>query len=72
MAKLFIDNGISAGFVHGSMSDDEQERRIRRFKNGFYKVLFSADLLIDGYNDADLAAVFNLSPSRSRVVVEQR
>ncbi len=55
--------GLVAEFVYGD--DPERHRKIERFKNGEYDILWNADLLTEGYDDAGIACIVNARPTTS-------
>ncbi len=72
VAKLFSENGISAGFISGYQDKKEQAEILRRYHNGEIKVLCNADLLIEGFDEPRVSLCLNLRPTKSVVVAQQR
>ena len=58
--------------MSGSLSRKEQAHILEEYRSGKIKVLFNADLLIEGF-DAEIASVcLNMAPTGSLIVAEQR
>jgi superfamily II DNA or RNA helicase len=71
-AKVFNDAGVSAAALSGETSPRERDRVIEEFKAGRIKVLFSADLLKEGFDAANTSVCLNMAPTASVVSAEQR
>ncbi|OGY87432.1 MAG: hypothetical protein A2233_00765 [Candidatus Kerfeldbacteria bacterium RIFOXYA2_FULL_38_24] len=72
MARLFNEANISAVAISGQTPSNEQKRILGEYAKGNIKVLCNADLLITGFDQPKASACFNLRPTRSRVIAEQR
>ncbi len=72
VAETFNREGVPAACISGEMEDDEQENLLKDFHSGKIKVLCNADILIAGFNEERASVCFNLRPTRSKVVAEQR
>lgn len=71
-AEIFNESGVPSAAVSGSLSRKEQARILEEYRSGKIKVLFNADLLIEGF-DAEIASVcLNMAPTGSLIVAEQR
>ena len=57
------DVGLIAEYIHGE--DSERSDKIARFKRGEYDILWNADLLTEGYDDAGIACIVNARPTSS-------
>lgn len=68
----FNQAGVPSAHISGQMSPKVQESILKRFKSGEIKVLCNADLLIAGFDEQKASVCFNLRPTKSRVVAEQR
>jgi superfamily II DNA or RNA helicase len=71
-ARLFNEQGIPAAAVSGSLSRKEQARILDEYRAGSIKVLFNADLLIEGFDSERASVCFNLTPTSSLISAEQR
>ena len=70
VAKVFSERGIVATVISGKTQNSEEI--LKKFKNGEIKVLCNADILIAGFDEPRASVCFNLRPTLSRVVAEQR
>lgn len=72
VSDLFNEAGIPAACISGETPDDEQEKILADYKSGKIKVLCNANILIAGFDEQQASVCFNLRPTRSIVVAEQR
>ena len=72
LAQMYQDEGITAEHISGYMSDDERLEIYNRFKKGETKILCNADLLIRSFDEPLAKVCFNLRPTLSKVVADQR
>jgi len=72
MTRLFNAAGVPAAFIGGETPDQEAEKIIRKFSAGKIKMICNSDILITGFDEPQANTCFNLRPTRSRVVAEQR
>lgn len=70
LASEFKSQGINAEAVWGA--DINRHRKIEDFKNGKIKVLFSAQLLNEGFDVPEISCVILAAPTKSGVVFSQR
>jgi superfamily II DNA or RNA helicase len=71
-AQVFREAGVKAVALSGSTPDNERDQAIADFKDGKIQVLFSADLLIEGFDAANASVCLNMAPTASIVSAEQR
>jgi superfamily II DNA or RNA helicase len=55
--------GMIAEYIYGE--DPDREQKLKRFQRGEYDILWNADLLTEGYDDAGIACIVNASPTQS-------
>jgi superfamily II DNA or RNA helicase len=72
LALRFTAAGITAEAVSGETSDQERAVIFERFARGETKVLCNARLLVTGFDEPRASVCFNLRPTKSKVVAEQR
>lgn len=72
LARIFNENGVSADFVSGYQDKKEQANVLRRYHEGKIKVLCNADILIEGFDEPRVSVCFNVRPTHSLVVAQQR
>lgn len=72
LAEEFNSAGVSAAVVFGNQSPTEQKEIMRKYAIGEILVLCNADLLIEGFDEPRASVCFNLRPTLSPVVAEQR
>lgn len=71
-AAEFKKAGISAEAISSEDTVEQRDKLIEAYRRGEIKMLFSADLLIEGF-DSEIATVcFNLTPTGSLIESEQR
>ena len=71
-AETFRQAGISAVALSGETKPAERDKAIADFKEGKIQALFSADLLIEGFDAANASVCLNMAPTASIVSAEQR
>lgn len=71
-ARKFQNAGIPAAALSGHTPDAVRDQVIDDFRAGKIKALFSADLLIEGFDAANASVCFNMAPTASIVSAEQR
>lgn len=62
----------SAAVVDGEMDDRLKKRVIERHQAGEFPRLYNVGVLTEGYDDAKLCAIFDASPTKSRLKAMQR
>lgn len=70
LAEAFKEQGLNAEAVWGE--DPERDDKIERFRNGKIDVLFNAQLLVEGFDMAEIECVILAAPTKSSVVFSQR
>jgi len=65
-------NIIPAAVISGKQSGEEQTKLLALFHEGKILLLCGADILITGIDVPNLEVIYNLRPTRSRVLAEQR
>jgi superfamily II DNA or RNA helicase len=70
LAATFQANGINAEAVWGA--DPDRDKKIKAFREGKIQVLFNAQLLVEGFDMADISCVILAAPTKSGVVFSQR
>jgi len=70
VAKIFNDAGIKSLVVHGKTAD--RLRVLQDFERGEYDVICTVDVLLQGWNSKRVSVLFNLRPTYSWVIAEQR
>lgn len=63
---------IPAAYISGQITGQEQRKTLEAFARGEILVLCGADILITGIDNPNIIAIFNLRPTRSRVMALQR
>jgi|GEM_PF-3987261 len=63
---------VIAAALHSDQSPSERYDILQRYKRGEIKILTSADMLIEGFDDHETGIVLNFAPSKSFVTVGQR
>ena len=71
LCKEFLDNGVSAGYIHCYMSRKERDKVIKKFKNGDYKILCNMRLLTEGFDEPSVDLVMLAKPTSSQLVYTQ-
>jgi hypothetical protein len=71
-AHLHQSNIVPAAVISGHLSGEEQTRLLEAFKRGEILILCGADILITGIDAPSVEILFNLRPTRSIVLAEQR
>jgi ATP-dependent helicase IRC3 len=70
LAATFRAEGINAEAVWGN--DPERDIKIKNFREGKIQVLFNAQLLVEGFDMAEISCVILAAPTKSGVVFSQR
>lgn len=65
VADVFKAQGIEAEAIYGDMPMTEREGAIRRFRSGKTQVLTNMDILTEGFDARECAAVVMLRPTKS-------
>lgn len=65
VADKFRQEGISADFIHGEMSDSQREYRIKSLGNGQIKVLTSCEIISEGTDIPVVTTAILLRPTQS-------
>lgn len=71
VAKLLREANVPAEVVYGKLPKQERKDRLKRSQDGETRGLCGADLLVCGYDDAEVKLVFLLAESQSVVRVTQ-
>lgn len=71
-AREFQKAGITAAALSGHTPDTIRDQVIEDFRAGKIQALFSADLLIEGFDAANASVCLNMAPTASIVSAEQR
>ncbi len=69
LAKIFIAAGVRADAVWGD--DPMRDMKLADFKANRTEVLINASLLIEGYDDDTINAIFMATPTKSRIKYQQ-
>ena len=72
MADAFREKGISAFALVSSCSDEERSKTVRRFRSGELRILFTVDLLSEGFDLPEIDTVLFLRPTDSLTVFLQQ
>lgn len=72
LAEYFSNAGIRAAAVHCGTPHKIRQEIIRKFNQGELDVLCSRDLLIEGWDSGRVTVAFNLRPTYSWILAEQR
>lgn len=72
IAEDFRNNDISAAVISGKTKKAELEILLQQFKRGEISVLCNSDILIAGFDEKKASVCFNLRPTMSPIVAEQR
>ena len=70
LAKEFVKQGIKAEAVWGD--DPNKVEKIQRFRDGNIRVLFNAQLLVEGFDLDTISCVILAAPTKSGVAFSQR
>ena len=70
LAKAFVEMGIKAESVWGD--DPDRADKIKRFRDGEIRVLFNAQLLVEGFDLDTISCVILSAPTKSGVAFSQR
>ncbi len=71
-SDLFRQNGIQAEVISGKTDKEEREIILNKFRDGEIKVLCNAKVLVEGFDEPRASVAFNLQPTLSIVIAEQR
>jgi superfamily II DNA or RNA helicase len=80
LSKLFNDRGIKTDYVVSSIrdavtgltiSDRDNELKIKKFKNGELEVLTNVNILIEGFDEPKVQSVFLTRPTKSTILMTQ-
>lgn len=69
LAAEFNEAGISAAAIWGD--DPDREEKLRRHKQGEFQVLCNCAVLVEGYDDPNIACVVLARPTKSPVLFAQ-
>ncbi len=72
IAQLFIDKGINAKSVSGTMKPSERREVLVKFENGESPVLCACDLLNEGWDCPQTEVLFMARPTMSKVLYTQQ
>lgn len=70
--NLFRESGLKSALVHGKVSSEQRKNTLHSFENGEIDVLCTVDVLLEGWNSKRVSVLFNLRPTYSWVLAEQR
>jgi ATP-dependent RNA helicase RhlE len=59
LARVLMDNGVAAGFLHGDMEQRHRTRALRAFKDNEVQVFVTTDVAARGLNMNDIDLVIN-------------
>jgi superfamily II DNA or RNA helicase len=71
LCEAFWAAGISAGMIHGAMSDRERQGALRNYENGHFQVLCNAMVLTEGWDSPRTKCVIVGRPTKSRALFVQ-
>lgn len=72
VAQAFLDDGVPASSIDGSMSPSERDDVLAGFSSGQIAVLTSCQLLSEGFDAPDSAVAMLLRPTMSRAMYRQQ
>ncbi|MGD7707386.1 DUF3427 domain-containing protein [Microlunatus sp. Y2014] len=72
MAEVFNRAGISATAVTGETSSHERDSRLRRWREGEIKIIFSVDVFNEGVDVPELDTILMLRPTESATLFQQQ
>lgn len=72
MAATLREFGVRAETVHGGMHPDHEARILAAFESGDIDVITQVRKLGEGYDSKRITAVVNVSPTKSKVLAQQR
>jgi len=67
----FVDAGINAGWVHGTMDTTERQRVLRDYSAGRLQVLVNCAVLTEGYDEPRTDCIVVARPTKSRSLFTQ-
>tara|TARA_R100000773_G_scaffold43815_1_gene43092 strand:+ start:412 stop:1905 length:1494 start_codon:yes stop_codon:yes gene_type:complete len=65
IAKMFNENGITAGHIDGSMPEIEREAQLSMLKRGQISVLCNCQVLTEGWDEPSVSCVVLARPTKS-------
>jgi superfamily II DNA or RNA helicase len=71
LAEAFREAGIDADFIAGYMKKDERETLKRRFCDRELRLLFSCEILVEGFDDPGIEGVLFARPTQSALWYSQ-
>jgi superfamily II DNA or RNA helicase len=71
LAEAFRRVGVAAGVVHGQQDHDERDRVLDEWRSGTLRVVCNCQLLTEGFDYPELAAVVVSRPTRSQTLYVQ-
>lgn len=72
LLALCNENQISAVIVHSGLDKDQRKKNLREYEEGKYEVVIAVDTLNEGWDCPRAEILFNLRPTKSVVLAEQR
>lgn len=72
MAATLREFGVKAETIHGGMHPDHEARILEAFESGNIDVITQVRKLGEGYDSKRITAVVNVSPTKSKVLAQQR
>jgi ATP-dependent helicase IRC3 len=70
LADTFKAYGLNAEYVYGA--DPQRDQKIQDFRDGKIKILFNAQLLVEGFDLPSISCVIMAAPTKSSIVFSQR
>lgn len=68
MADLFVQNGVRAMAIHGSLSQTKRQAILLMFKEGHLDVLCNCQLLTEGFDEPSIEALILARPTKSKAL----
>jgi superfamily II DNA or RNA helicase len=72
MAALFLERGVPARSVSGTMSSRERDEVLRAFAGGGLRMLCACDILNEGWDCPDVEVLLMARPTLSKIVYMQQ
>lgn len=69
--KIFIDAGFNSAIVHGKLKTNHRNRIINDFKLGKLRILFSCQILTEGFDEPSIDTLFLCRPTVSKTLYMQ-
>lgn len=69
--KLFSQSGIKSDVIHGSLKTEQRNSIINNFRNRKLNVLFSCQILTEGFDEPSINTIFMCRPTLSKVLYMQ-